>query len=226
MITLTQESTAAPIKDRVRNKVVADRYYSLVHWLRSGFNAESDRSPVVGITSCTPGAGTSTVALNLALAASQLGQRPALLIDLSGHGNFALRLGVSGDAGLNRALTTDLPAGCVKATDVPNLFFLGIDEGDGEWALNLDRAKVKEFVRSMEPEFGLTVIDLPSTESSVCFAVAGLTDGVLLIMEAERTRRDVAIGAQQRLIEAQANVLGVVLNKHRQYIPNWLDVKL
>ena len=226
MITLTQDSTVASSPRRIRDDA-AEQYYSLVHWLQSGRDPSTARSTTVGVTSCDSGAGTSTVALNLATAAAQVGQRPVLLLDLSGRGKVASRLGISDDSDLRAALASDgLASQCVNASEIPNLFLLGAENEADAQALTLDRRGVNELVRSLEADFGLIVVDLPPTESSVCFAVAGLLDGVLLITEAERTRRNVAARAQQRLIQAQANVLGVILNKHRQYIPTWLNARL
>ena len=81
-------------------------------------------------------------------------------------------------------------------------------------------------MRSLENDFGFIVADLPTVESSLCFVSAGLLSGVLLVMEAERTRSDIAARANQRLVDARANVLGIVLNKHPQHLPNWLEARL
>jgi Mrp family chromosome partitioning ATPase len=44
-------------------------------------------------------------------------------------------------------------------------------------------------------------------------------DGVLLVLEAGKTRRHVAIRAKKELEEAGGKLLGVVLNKRRYHIP-------
>src|SRR5262245_3791588 len=81
MITTTQEAAAAPVSTSRRDVGVAEDYYSLFHWLRSVGSSET--APMaVGITSCTPQAGVSTVAANLAIAASQVSDQPVLLLDL------------------------------------------------------------------------------------------------------------------------------------------------
>ena len=43
--------------------------------------------------------------------------------------------------------------------------------------------------------------------------VANRADGVMLVVESGKTRREVAIGAVERLMQADARLLGVVLNK-------------
>jgi Mrp family chromosome partitioning ATPase len=69
-------------------------------------------------------------------------------------------------------------------------------------------------------------LDLPTVESSLCFVTAGSLSGVLLVVEAERTRTETAIRAKQRLIDARASVLGVILNKHPQHMPGWLEARV
>jgi Mrp family chromosome partitioning ATPase len=52
--------------------------------------------------------------------------------------------------------------------------------------------------------------------------IAALMDGVVLVVEAEKTRWEVANKVREALVQADANVLGVILNKRRFHIPEWL----
>jgi Mrp family chromosome partitioning ATPase len=92
--------------------------------------------------------------------------------------------------------------------------------------LGIDCGRLNELLASLSREFGFIVVDLPQAESSVCFAAAGLLNGVLLVMEAERTHHAAASRAKARLLHANAAVLGVIFNKHRQHLPNWLSSRL
>ena len=47
-----------------------------------------------------------------------------------------------------------------------------------------------------------------------------------LVLEAGKTRRQVAIRARKELEEAGGKLLGVVLNKRRYYIPDWIYRRL
>ena len=47
-------------------------------------------------------------------------------------------------------------------------------------------------------------------------------DGILLVAECERTKWQVLEAAQEKLVGAGGNVLGVILNKRRYYIPKFL----
>ena len=52
--------------------------------------------------------------------------------------------------------------------------------------------------------------------------LAGKLDGVLLVFESEQSDGRTALRTKQQLEEANANLLGAVLNKRRKHVPNWL----
>lgn len=66
----------------------------------------------------------------------------------------------------------------------------------------------------------LIVLDSPALlDSPLAQAMAPTVDGVVLVVEAERTRAAVAQAARDALRAAGANILGVVLNKRRFHVP-------
>jgi Mrp family chromosome partitioning ATPase len=206
---------------------VSENYHSLVHWLRAVGDVSGVTAKAVGVTSCSQGAGATTVAINLALAGAQAGEN-VLLIDLSStRPAIAARLGLEGELGLRDAVADAAHAGeYVIATPVEKLSVLAANLPGEPQAINLDAASINGVLRAVENEYSLIVVDLPTVETSLCFVASGLLNGVLLVMEAERTRMDVAARAKQRLIDARASVLGVILNKSPQHLPNWLEARL
>lgn len=228
MLTLTPSSPAVSTTRKGCGQPVAEQYYSLVHWLRAVGDISGVAPKSIGVTSCAHGAGVSTVASNLAIVAAEIGDQPVLLLDLSAaRPHASRRFRMTGDLGLHEALLDPGQAACyAKPTPVANLLLLGGDgETPGQMA-SLDSAKMSDLMRSLESEFSFMVLDLPTVESSLCFVAAGLLNGVLLVIEAERTRMETAARAKQRLIDARANVLGVILNKYSQHLPNWLDARV
>jgi Mrp family chromosome partitioning ATPase len=65
----------------------------------------------------------------------------------------------------------------------------------------------------------------PVTQISVTPRLARFMDMVLLVVESEKTDRDVAQRAASLLSESRAN-LGVVMNKNRSYVPRMLHQEL
>ena len=73
----------------------------------------------------------------------------------------------------------------------------------------------------LRDHFDLILVDLPALSSSpLGLAVCPLADGIILVVEAEKTKATIAEKAKQRIQRAGGNILGVVLNKHRSHIPN------
>ena len=71
------------------------------------------------------------------------------------------------------------------------------------------------------------LFDSPSIDSyNDALALAPRLDGVVLVIQAETTRWEVAMSARQRMEASNARILGVVLNKRRFYIPEWLYKRL
>ena len=115
---------------------------------------------------------------------------------------------------------------CARMSPVPHLSLLSLDFTEETESVNVDSGRVNELLRGIEDDFAFIVVDLPPVDSSLCFVTVGSLDGVLLVMESERTHAETAIRAKQRLLDARATVLGVILNKHQPHLPRWLDRRL
>lgn len=55
---------------------------------------------------------------------------------------------------------------------------------------------------------------------------AAKTDAVILVVQAEETRWEVAQAAQKRLNQAGANIIDCIFNNRKYYTPNWIYKKL
>ena len=75
--------------------------------------------------------------------------------------------------------------------------------------------------------FDYIILDAPPVVSHDEPKVLGKkVDGVVLVSRAGKSRQRVAIRAKEELEEAGATILGVVLNRRKHYIPNWLYRRL
>ena len=76
------------------------------------------------------------------------------------------------------------------------------------------------FCQNLRTDFELVLIDSPPlTVSPDGLAVAGKVDGVILVVEAEKTRWQTVRRVKDNISRVGGNILGVVLNKRRYYIP-------
>jgi len=88
---------------------------------------------------------------------------------------------------------------------------------DGNWQYRRD------CIGLLRSEFDYTIIDCPSLrESGDVLSISPFVDGIILIVEANRTRREQPRQAEQRISAAGGNLLGYVLNKRVYEVPRWM----
>ncbi len=76
-------------------------------------------------------------------------------------------------------------------------------------------------LKGLKEEFELIIIDSPSAMSSAqCLLLSPKVDGVILVVQAEKTRWQTVDVVKERILSQDGNILGVVLNKRRYPIPD------
>jgi Mrp family chromosome partitioning ATPase len=195
----------------------------LTHRVASSGVFQGEIPHLIGVASCGEGAGTTTVASGLAMTLSTQDEAKVLLIDGNfGSGAGHHMLGITSATTLPQVLLD----GQGRTSKVQEGLYL-LAAGNGEHKLvrpSLGR-RFRELVGFLKQgKYTSVVMDLPPiTETSPTLQMAGLLDGVILVVESEKTSRERARMALKLLHGANANVLGVVFNKKRDYVPDWLD---
>ena len=77
-------------------------------------------------------------------------------------------------------------------------------------------------VEAMLEGYDLILFDASPLSSSEAFNLAKLVDGVIIVAQAEKTRRPVLRVTEEQLTQINANLVGTVLNQRKFHIPNWL----
>jgi Mrp family chromosome partitioning ATPase len=102
---------------------------------------------------------------------------------------------------------------------------LVLPEGHGPWDGSWQYRR--DCINLLRSEFDHTIIDCPSLrESGDLLSVAPFVDGVILVIEANRTRREQLWHAEQSITAARGKLLGYILNKRTYDVPGWLYRKL
>jgi protein-tyrosine kinase len=79
----------------------------------------------------------------------------------------------------------------------------------------------------LKERFDLIIIDSSSeSNNSESIALSRNVDGVVLVVEAEKTRRHAAVKIKNRIIANGGTIIGVILNKRRYRIPDVLYKKI
>jgi Mrp family chromosome partitioning ATPase len=184
------------------------------------------------VTSCNQGEGKTTVALQLARAAAIEAELSVLLIDANpAHPELAELFGYRPTPGFVDVLDGQARADeVVCATAIKGLDlvpFGGMHPGRGSrYEPEHLRSKLAEIRADGGPAgYDLLILDGPSSFGELDLTLsAAVFDGVVLVIECERTRWEVVKNYQDRLREGNANLLGAVMNKRRYYIPKSLYV--
>ena len=81
--------------------------------------------------------------------------------------------------------------------------------------------EIKEFWADLREMFDLILIDsAPAATSPDSLTLSRFADGVVLVLEAEKTRKPVAENLKTQIARNGGNLLGIVFNKHRHHIPD------
>lgn len=190
--------------------------------LRTNIQFSSPDNPVHSVlaTSTSPDDGKSTTVANLAITFAAAGL-PTVLVDADLRRPHLHRVfGLSNDAGLStwvseaaRSSGESRPAVPLQDTQVPNLRVLTSGPVPPNPAEILASARMAELIEILRGEAEYVLFDTPPIIAVTDAAVlAPRVDGVLLVINAGKTRRDLAIKARDMLQQVNARILGVVLN--------------
>ena len=186
----------------------------------------SHKPKLVAVTSCTPGSGVSTVASGLAASLSETGEGNVLLVDMNtekGAAHFFHKGKL--DCDLDDVLEKN--SNRENAQVEKNLFVVTESAPDEKLPRILHKRFSALIPKLHASDFDYIIFDMPPvSQTSATTRVARFMDMVFLVVEAEKTDRDIVKRASQMLTEAKATSVGVVLNKSHNYVPGRLNQEL
>jgi Mrp family chromosome partitioning ATPase len=189
--------------------------------LRRGESME--QSAAIGLTSCLPAEGVSTIAAEISVAAARQFQIRTVFVDCHFDRPSVHRLfGVGLCPGLDNVLEHEVSLGdVIRASGIDGLSLIpaGTIRKAGDAFLS---AKIEPLMTELRAEFELLVFDLPTLSTQTPIHSGSFLDGVLLVVEAGRVEWQTAQRATTSLKAAGATLLGAVLNKRRTDLPRWL----
>lgn len=169
-------------------------------------------------TSSVPEEGKTSTATNVAVVSAQAGKR-VLLVDADlRKPQVHHRFQVSNLDGLSTVLIRERSLEeCVIASRVPNLFLVPSGPIPPNPSEMLSSRMFVDFLQHCADEYDLVMIDTPPVLSVTdALIVSRQTDGVVFVVNALKTNRNLARQAVAALEQVNARVLGVVLNRVQQ----------
>lgn len=171
----------------------------------------------LAVTSCTPNEGKSITVANLAVVLTQAG-KSVLLLDCdmrnpTVHKNFNLsnKVGLSSCISMGTALSD-----AVQKTSIEGLYALtgGVIPPNPSELLGSEQ--MKNVLQRAKEQYDYVLIDtppvMPVTDALI---VSRFVDGMILVIASAEVKVEMARDVKNQLVNAGANILGVVLNKVR-----------
>ena len=216
-------------KQNGNGHIKPDRLGSLRTRFLSRCTSKAIQIKTILVTSTAHGGGTSTTAVNLATALANLSHRSVLLVDANLrtpmlHNFFKTAsfkgmselIDIRGEKNFHFKKVSDkelylFPCGVKRATS--GAYF--------------ESRRFEEFLSNVRNSFDYAIFDsAPVIGFTDTQALCSKVDGVILVITYDRTRRQVALRAKKELEDAGANILGVVINRRKYYIPDWIYRRL
>jgi capsular exopolysaccharide synthesis family protein len=177
----------------------------------------------------THGDGSSTTSINFATTLACNCRLEVLLIEANMRTPSLHRaFNVETEHGLSDLLTNgNESALCIKKVDPGNLSVVTAGSRLTDPVTLFESKRFFDFLIAEREKYDYVILDGPSVPgSSDVRVICNKVDGVVLVLEAGKTRKQVAVRAKQELEEAGGKLLGVVLNKRKFYIPEWIYKRL
>ena len=202
-----------------------DDYFRALTGNIIALRADAGQAKSIGICSCEPREGVTTVATNLAMAAASSLTTQVLLVEANlTRPSFSKSSGVRAATGWRQVIRDGIdPPDAIYQTRHPQLSVMFGGADDDRSCPVYDPHHTAAVIGVLKQKFELVIFDLPAcNELTGCFAIANCLDGVLLVLESDRIRSAQARRALGQLEQSGATVVGTLLNKHRSYVPSWL----
>ncbi len=187
------------------------------------------RSRVIMVTGAVDGEGASTISREFAETLALTNEIDTLLVDanLRNPGHHKV-FRTQPDPGLTDAVLGGVALErCVQRTQVPHLSLMAAGRRVVAPPRVFTDPAMEDMIGLLRRSFPFTVIDMPPVLSfSEGLQLSGRVDGVLLVIRAGRTKRQLVELAADQLRSAGANILGTVLNRRRFYIPRMIYDRL
>jgi len=173
--------------------------------------------------------GTTTLALNFAAVVASQGHGRVLLVEVNARRpSLYWRLGLSANDGVtdyfesNRTL-----ASVVQPVEMLGIDVIHIGQRDpAKIQLHLEKS-FPELIQEALRTYDTVVVDAPPTVlSPETPPMTASVDGVVLVVQCERTKREIVQRSLGMIAQFQGKVLGTVLNRKKYYIPEFIYRRL
>lgn len=203
---------------------VAEQYRTL----RTNLQAINSKTPVktITITSSVNGEGKTITAINLAISMAQdLHKKGILLVDADlRRARISKYLGIKEEKGLSDLISNGANVDeALLNIGIDNLTVLPAGKIPHNPAEMLGSPKMKGLINALKEKYDYIIFDspplIPVTDAGV---VGSQTDGVLMVIRANKTQKGVVEHSKHLLSQVHAKLLGYILTNIQYHIPAYI----
>jgi capsular exopolysaccharide synthesis family protein len=204
--------------DRGSAQHMSQSFFESFQFLRANLQVQAGvaEARVIAVTSPLPSDGKTTVVAHLARAFGLIGV-PVIAADCdlrkpSLHRSF----GISRGEGVSEVLVEGVdPVPLLRTVVEPGVRVLRAGRTNLTAAsIVIAMNRVPRMLERLDGEAEYILVDTPPVSVAAdASAVAPVVDGVLLVVDLERVRRDALIAVRDQLAQSRARLLGIVLNR-------------
>lgn len=171
----------------------------------------------ITVTSALSGEGKTTTAANIAVVLAQAGRSVILVSGDLRRPEIHELFGISNDTGLSNVLSdsAELPD-VARSSGIPNLSVIPSGPAPEDPVALLAGDRTAPFLGRLREAADLVIVDappiLPLADASI---LASLSDGTVLVVDAERSDREVMAESRKRIEAAGGELIGVVYSNVR-----------
>jgi protein-tyrosine kinase len=186
------------------------------------FRIDEQSLKILSVCSAHAGEGKTTTLVNLAVTFAEEGKR-VLLIDADLRRSTLHQIfHMSNEVGLSTLLRNKCELKlAIRNTHITNLDLIHSGPSYSNPSKLLGSTDMVLLLEQLKQQYDLILIDSPPlldvAESKI---LASKSDGVVIIVKSGKTKRDAVLKVKAHLESVNVNILGVVLNNHKQKLHN------
>jgi capsular exopolysaccharide synthesis family protein len=220
-------SEATPRLPKALEKLLS-RSGNALSMVEANIHSRDRTAQSIYVTSCFSGEGKTVSALHLAWGLAHESRLKILLVDWN-HSSPQLEklFGIPQSPGLVQYLKKEVEREkCIYETAYEGLSVMPIGDTTGRLT-EISRTDELDYqLEILSRDYDYIIFDGHSLMGAATAILADRFDGIMLTVEAERTKWEVVQEATEKIEKMGGEILGIVLNKRRFYIPKFLYGKI
>ena len=214
--------TSKSVELEIEEEMIA--LYQSINSLRSS----TQKNKVIQFMSTDGEQGTSTIVLELARVAALKYTKSVLLLDADLRKLDQEPFNITLEHSLEETIRAGDPVDkALYQIANSSLFLSRLFKGSGSIRQFLDPSGIDDLLEKLRKRFDFIFIDSPPENVfSIGLATSTSVNGVILVLDAEKTCLDAAKNITDKITNKGGKVLGVVVNKQRNHIPEFISKRI